>query len=64
MGVFAARRLVPGDLIMVEDPVLVTKFGPVTTPEHFDRMYADLHRQFKELGPTTQVRLLLSTTCV
>ena len=61
VGVFATRRLVPGDVIMIEDPVLVTKFGTVTTMEHFHRMYADLYSQFEKLDRSTQVRLALLT---
>jgi hypothetical protein len=40
---------------MIEEPVLVTKFGTIETTDQFNRMYADLHRQFKELAPSTQV---------
>jgi hypothetical protein len=60
IGVFATRRLVPGDVIMIEEPVLVTKFGTLETTDQFNRMYADLHRQFKELAPSTQVTLLIT----
>jgi hypothetical protein len=45
---------------MVEDPVLVTKFGTIETTDQFNRMYADLHRQFIELAPSTQVTLLIT----
>jgi len=45
---------------MVEDPVLVTKFGTLETTDQFNRMYADLHRQFKELAPGTQVTELIT----
>jgi hypothetical protein len=58
--VFATRRLVPGDVIMIEEPVLVTKFGTIETTDQFNRMYADLHRQFKELAPGTQVTVLIT----
>jgi hypothetical protein len=60
IGVFAIRRLVLGDVIMIEDPVLVTKFGTLETTDQFNRMYADLHRQFKELAPGTQVTELIT----
>ncbi len=60
IGVFATRRLVPGDVIIVEEPVLVTKFGTLETTDQFNRMYADLHRQFKELAPSTQVTELIT----
>ncbi len=64
IGVFAARRLVPGDVIMVEDPVLVTKFGTIETTDQFNRMYADLHRQLKELAPSTQVTELITVVWI
>ncbi len=60
IGVFATRRLVSGDVIMIEEPVLVTKFGTLETTDQFNRMYADLHRQFKELATSTQVTKLLT----
>ncbi len=57
---FAIRRLEPGDVIMIEDPVLVTKFGTIETTDQFNRMYDVLHRQFKELATSTQVTELIT----
>jgi hypothetical protein len=57
LGIFATRRLVLGDIIMVDDPVLVTPTG--LTPEssdYTDRIFDSLTSQFQKLDSSKKVR--------
>jgi hypothetical protein len=54
LGVFATRRLVLGDVIMVEDPVLEGIMGDFT-PRELAALDAKLTSDFEKLDPNTQV---------
>jgi hypothetical protein len=54
LGVFATRRLVLGDVIMVEDPVLEGLMGNFT-PWGLAALDAKLTSDFEKLDPNTQV---------
>ena len=61
LGIFATRRLVLGDIVMVDDPVLVTPTG--LTPEtrgYIDKMFDSLNSQFQKLDSSKQVRCTYS----
>jgi len=61
LGMFAARRLVLGDIILEEDPVLINP--PGLTPDskgYVEKMCKSLSSQFKKLDPHKQVRSQLS----
>jgi hypothetical protein len=52
---FANRNLEPGDIIIVEDPVLICKTSKCPTMEQYVEKYVDLLSQFDQLDPSTQV---------
>jgi hypothetical protein len=54
LGVYATRRLVLGDVIMVEDPVLEGLMGDFT-PRALAALDAKLTSDFEKLDPNTQV---------
>jgi hypothetical protein len=55
---FANRDLEPGDIIIVEDPVLIRKTSMFPTTKEYVEKYVDLLCQFDQLDPGTQVSYL------
>jgi SET domain-containing protein len=55
LGVFAARRLVPGDVIIVEEPVLIADSVTVRNKGHLAKVLTTLEEQFQRLDPGIQV---------
>ncbi len=54
LGVFANRNLEPGDIIMVEEPVLVSEGPTMKNLEQFMDFCTDLRCQFDKLDTNTQ----------
>jgi hypothetical protein len=55
---FATRRLVFGDLILEENPVMIVPVGSmIEGPLYEARVYDFLNLQFDTLEPSTQVNL-------
>ncbi len=57
-GMFANRDLEPGDIIIMEDPVLIRKTSMIPTTIEYVERYVDLLCQFDQLDPGTQVSYL------
>ncbi len=57
-GMFANRDLEPGDIIIVEDPVLIRKTSMFPTVKEYVERHVDLLSQFDQLDPGTQVSYL------
>jgi hypothetical protein len=61
---FATRRLVFGDLILEESPVMIVPVGfMIKSPLYETRVYDFLNFQFETLEPSTQVNMIRFRQC-
>ncbi len=64
LGMFATRRLEPGDIILAEDPVLTENMGDRMSASQMAAMDSSLARQFQRLDYKTKVGTGTYAVCI